>query len=300
MKLIYQRSSMTYKEILELAGKHLESLVGSQMDVVDITKPPTLEYAEHLAKTVSKLSPLVGNMIEFKVCEELNTLDWKGLGEWKRQDPGFPDTIFDGKIEPQPGIEIKTWFPLATEITARFKDSINHFDQDQTHVALVAWLPEYIIYGKPVLIDVWVGSAKSLASARDSHYHRPPDYLVFEPEDTSSRTSNLQQTNTNGYKFQGDSSLLKKAEKDILSWGANGKVYEPTVEYQTKLKGLLGKYPYRLDTNFAKMDRIQHESMEEFKSKVLESKLHGHRIKEWAKLISDSKTNTIDLIKDLI
>lgn len=291
---------MDYKEILKLAGEHLQSLVGENMDVVDITKPPTLEYAEHLAKTISKLSPLVGNMIEFKVCEELNTLDWKGLGEWERQDPGFPDTIFSGSVVPQPGIEIKTWFPLATEITARFKDSINHFEQDQIKVALVAWLPEYIIYGKPQIIDVWIGSAKSLAEARDKHYHRPPDYLVFEPEDTSRRTSNLQQTNTNGYKFQGNANLLKQAEGEVENWGESGKVYEPTVEYQTKLKSLLGKYPYRLDTNFAKIDRIQHDQLEEFKTKVLNTELHGHTIRQWAKLIGDSNTNTIDLIKDLI
>lgn len=291
---------MNYKEILEIAGNHLDSLTGEIMDVVDIAKPPTIEYAEHLAKTVSKLSPLVGNMIEFKVCEELNTLDWKGFGTWERQDPGFPDTIFSGKVNPQPGIEIKTWFPLATEITARFKDSINHFDQDQTNVALVAWLPEFIIYGKPKIIDVWIGSAKSLAEARDLHYHRPPDYLVFEPEDTSARTSNLQQTNTNGYKFQGASELLNEADKEVSEWGENGKVYEPTVEYQSKLKQLLGKYPYRLDTNFAKIDRIQHTGLEEFKVKVLQTKLHGHNIKEWAKLIGDTNTNTIDLIKDLI
>lgn len=291
---------MDYKEVLRLACEHLQSLVGENMDVVDITKPPTLEYAEHLAKTVSKLSPLVGNMIEFKVCEELNTLDWRGLGEWERQDPGFPDTIFLGSVLPQPGIEIKTWFPLATEITARFKDSIIYFEQDQTNVALVAWLPEYVIYGKPKIIDVWVGSAKSLAEARDIHYHRPPDYLVFEPEDTSARTSNLQQTNTNGYKFQGDANLLKQAEGEVDNWGETGKVYEPTVEYQTKLKSLLGRYPYRLDTNFAKIDRIQHDQLEEFKGKVLNTELHGHTIKQWSKLIGDSKTNTIDLIKDLI
>ena len=38
--------------------------------------------------------------------------------------PGFPDTIFIGpNVTPSPGFEIKAWFPLATEITARFKDS---------------------------------------------------------------------------------------------------------------------------------------------------------------------------------
>ena len=291
---------MTYKEILERASKHLLSLSGNTMDVLNITKPPTVDYAEHLAKTVSKLSPLVGNMIEYNVCEELNKLDWFNLGHWKRQDPGFPDTIFEGSITPTPGIEIKTWFPLATEITARFKDSVNHFEFDQTYVALVAWLPEFIIYGKPKIINVWIGSAKSLAMARDKHYHNPPDYLVFEPEDTTSRTSNLQQTNTNGYKFQGPTKLLNEAANYFQEWGEESMVYEPSIEYQTKMKTLLGKYPYRLDTNFAKIDRIQHEGLESFKTNVLNQTIHGHTLREWSKLINDTNTDTIDLIKDLI
>lgn len=291
---------MTHKEILEIASNHLFSLTGKIIDVLDITKPPTVDYAEHLSKTVSKLSPLVGNMIEYNVCEELNKLEWNGLGRWKRQDPGFPDTIFEGSITPIPGIEVKTWFPLATEITARFKDSINHFEYDQTNVALVAWLPEFIIYGKPKIIDVWIGSAKSLAIARDKHYHRPPDYLVFEPEDTTSRTSNLRQTNTNGYKFQGSVSLLKEATEYLQNLGETPTVYDPSVEYQSKIKMLLGKYPYRLDTNFAKIDRIAHSDLEIFKTSVLNQTLHGHTLKDWSKLISDSETDTIDLIKDLM
>ena len=51
--------------------------------------------------------------------------DWNGIGEWIRQDPGFPDALFKSSIiQPNPGIEIKAWFPFATEITARFKDSV--------------------------------------------------------------------------------------------------------------------------------------------------------------------------------
>ena len=291
---------MTFLEILNRASGHIESLSGNNIDVLDITKPPSVEYAEHLAKVVSKLSPLVGNMIEFSVCEELNKLDWKGLGYWKRQDPGFPDTIFTGSVKPTPGIEIKTWFPLATEITARFKDSINHFEHNQTNVALVAWLPEFIIYGEPKIISVWIGSAKSLAEARDKHYHNPPDYLVFEPEDTSSRTINLQQTNTNGYKFQGSKEQLDEATEYLENLEKDYLTYSPTIDYQDILKSLLGKYPYRLDTNFAKIDRIQHDGLENFKAQVLSKKLFGHSLKEWSKLIGDKNTNTIDLIKDLI
>lgn len=274
---------MNHRDILNKATIEIESLRGQTLDVLDIKKPHNIDYAKHLAKVVSKISPLLGNMIEFSIIEKLNQTNWSGLGTWLRQDPGFPDAIFEGSVKPKPGIEIKTWFPLATEITARFKDSILHFNEDQTNVAVVAWLPEYLIYGKPKIIDVWVGSGKSLALARDEHYHNPPDYLVFEPEDTSLRTANLQQTNTNGYKFQGTAELFKKAQKDVLKWGKSGAVFSPTIEYQKKIKSLLGNYPYRLDTNFAKIDRIKHLGLEEFKLRVLKTKIDGKTILEWSK-----------------
>lgn len=291
---------MAYRKILETASNHLASLEGKIMPVLEVAKPQSLDYAQHLAKVISKLSPLVGNMIEYNVCLELNKLDWENLGSWKRQDPGFPDTVFESDIIPTPGIEIKTWFPLATEITARFKDTVKFFEHNQTNVALVAWLPEFIIYGKPKIIDVWVGTAQSLAISRDNHYHNPPDYLVFEPEDTTARTSNLQQTNVNGFKFQGTPEKLKEAEKIVESWGYEKGVYNHSDEYQQKIKQLLGTFPYRLDTNFAKIDRIQHEDLENFKTRVLAKEIHGHTIKEWSKLIGDKKTNINELLDDIL
>lgn len=296
---------MNYKEVLKKATKEIENLRGQTLDVLDIKKPHSVIYAQHLAKVVSKISPLLGNMIEFSIVEKLNQVNWNGLGTWIRQDPGFPDAIFQGKLKPAPGIEIKTWFPLATEITARFKDSIIHFDKDQTNVAVVAWLPEFLIYGKPKIIDVWVGSAKSLALARDKHYHNPPDYLVFEPEDTSLRTANLQQTNTNGYKFQGSAEQFKKAQKDVKKWGKDGSTFSPTAEYQKQVRSLLGKYPYRLDTNFAKIDRIEHPSLEEFKTRVLNTSVDGKTILEWAKsewgkLLDSEDAEARKIAKDLM
>ena len=213
----------------------------------------------NLAKVISKLSPLLGNLIEFNTCEYLSDKpEFEGIGKWRRQDPGFPDAIFEGEIEPTPGFEIKTWFPLATEITARFKDSQNHFVDDRTYGAMIAWLPEHLIYGKPYILDVMITSGASVAKARDDHYHNPPDYLVIEPEDTSERTRNLQQTNTNGSKFQGSTKQFKEAQQIVASWGTGGNEYKPTPDYQTKLRELMGRYTYRLDTNYAKMDRIVH------------------------------------------
>ena len=124
---------MNTQEVISLAKDYLRGLAGHEFDVLEVAKPVSPEAAVNLAKIISKLSPLVGNLIEFNTCEYLNDQEgFAAFGRWQRQDPGFPDTIFAGAVTPTPGFEIKAWFPLATEITARFKDSQNHLLQDQT------------------------------------------------------------------------------------------------------------------------------------------------------------------------
>ena len=182
---------------------------------------------------------------------------------------------------------------LATEITARFKDSQNHFQVDQTYVALLAWLPESVIYGKPKILDVCVVSGHSVAKARDDHYHNPPDYLVLEPEDTTQRTANLQQTNTNGYKFQGTGEEFFEAEAIVNSWGDDGRIYKSTQEYQELLRELTTRFKYRLDTNFAKMDRIVHPEIENFKELVYGTKFCGMEIGQWNKLLASRRDEQI-------
>lgn len=282
---------MNTKEILELASRHLEHLPGRTFDTVNIGTPSSLDEAVTLAKLykiTSKVSSLVGNLIEYDAAEYLNSYnDYNSFGKWIRQDPGFPDIILNGNIYPTPGFEVKAWYPFSTEITGRFKDSQNHFLDNQTNVMLLAWLPEYIIYGKPILIDILIVSGSSVANARDTHYHKPPRYLVLEPEDTSGRTSNLQQTNTNGYIFQEDgSSKIQEATEYIRSFGDDFNTYNTAKEYQNDIRELMGNYKYRLDTNYAKIDRINHPEIEYFKSNVLNTVLHGRKIKDWFSLLS--------------
>lgn len=285
---------MNTQEVIRLATQYLDGLSGHIFDVLDISKPVSLDAAVNLTKVISKLSPLVGNLIEFNTVEFLNKQnEFSTFGKWQRQDPGFPDTVFIGRVQPTPGLEIKAWFPLATEITARFKDSQNHFQFDQTYVVLLAWLPEKVIYGKPRIFDVCVISGLSVAIARDNHYHNPPDYLVLEPEDTTQRTANLQQTNTNGYKFQGSKEEILEAQKIVDSWGVEGKLYKPTREYQRLLRQLLTRYTYRLDTNFAKMDRIVHPEIEEFKKLVYNAEIAGMTVGKWNKLLSSRREESI-------
>jgi hypothetical protein len=285
---------MNTQDAIRLVSQYLGNLSGHNFDVLDISKPISVDAAVNLTKVISKLSPLLGNLIEFNTIEFLNKQnDFSEFGKWQRQDPGFPDTIFVGKVHPTPGLEIKAWFPLATEITARFKQSQNHFLFDQTYITMLAWLPEKIIYGKPRILDVCLISGLSVAIARDAHYHNPPDYLVIEPEDTTQRTANLRQTNTNGYKFQGSNQELLEAQAIVDSWGNEAKIYKPTRDYQLILRELLIRYKYRLDTNFGKMDRIVHPDIEEFKQRIYNMKLSSMTIGQWNKLLSSRKENNI-------
>lgn len=263
---------MEYRQALEIATDALVGLKGHRIDLLTISRPSDLQGAVELSKIVSKLSPIIGNLIEYAIARHLNEIyTWPDGCQWIRQDPGFPDAILSGMPNIQPGVEVKTWFPLSTEITARFRDSQNHFQANHIKVVMVSWMLEEVLAGQPKIIDIWIGDALDVAKARDTHYHNPPHYIVMEPEDTTSRTRNLQQTNCNGYVFQGTKEQLASAIELVNSWGSNGKEYRPDRDYQIKLRQLLGKFPYRLDTNFAKMDRIGLSSLETFKRNVLSS-----------------------------
>lgn len=277
----------TTQDILNLGRRELEQLAGHQFDLVTIGKPDSLALALDLMKIVSKLSPLVGNLIEHKVCSYLNGRPgFPCDGKWIRQDPDFPDAIFKGSVDPIPGFEIKAWFPLATEITARFKESQKYFLEENTDLLLLAWLPEHVFYGAPKIIDAISIPASKIAKDRDDHYFNPPDYLVLEPENTDQRRRNLQQSCVNGHRFQGSDDDLKRAKKDIAALGSKMSYYSLEVDFQEELQRLVGKYRYRLDTNFAKIDRIDNEEIESFKEKVLSTDIHGRRISEWARLIA--------------
>lgn len=284
---------MDCRPILDRAEALVKGMRGQTLDIITIQKPEDISLAIVLSKITSKLSPVYANSIEHSVAKQLNSVEWGCDGRWVRQDPGFPDVVLQSDdFDDQPGIEIKTWYPFATEITARFRESQTMFSGSNTDVVMVVWIPEHIVWGKAVIIGVWCGTAASIAKARDDHYHRPPEYLVFEPEDTSDRTSNLQQTNTNGYRIQCKGSKLKEAKKKMVSLGIDPN-YDPSPEYQSKLKILRGSFEYRLDTNYAKMDRIEHEDLESFKSRMMDYEYLGKTIKEWSKILSSEDKDRI-------
>lgn len=283
-------TELNTQTLLNISTEYLYNMKGRVFNFIDIKKPPTPDIALNLVKFNSKLSPLIANFIEVETCNFLNSQDcFKSIGQWKRQDPDFPDIIFQSSLQPNPGFEIKAWFPLATEMTARFKDSQNEFINNQTNVTIIAWLPEFLIYGQPKIIGVFVTSAQSIAQARDNHYFNPPDYLVVEPLDTSMRTRNLQQSNTSGYKWQATCEELKKEAELLVNNFGN---FNSSIEQRQRLvNSLMQKYLYRLDTNYAKLDRINHKGINDFINLIYNFNMYNRKIREWYRLFqSDEQT----------
>jgi len=277
----------TTPEHLKTVAEELKKLEGTTYDIVRLRKPKDIEEAMALAKFISKLSPFAANILETEIIRTLNEPGKLDVGtKWKRQDPEFPDAILLGAPEPKPGLEIKMWFPLATEITASFRESQANLLGNNTSVAVIAWLPEFVLYGVPKIVGIFVTDALSLAKARDDKYHKPPHYLVSEPEDTKKRTRNLQQRNCNGHAFQGNAEGLKKAEEIVAGWGKDFKTYSADAVFQQRINSLLSGFKYRLDTNFAKIDRIEHPGLEAFKTETMAKQYDGKTVQEWADLIA--------------
>ena len=201
---MHNNNDFSTQDILNDAVNNINDMINNKFDVISIGEPKNFDYASFMAKIESKISSIVGNMIEYAMAQHLNdTSSFSEIGSWERQDPDFPDNVFiSDKLKEKPGIEVKAWYPLATEITARFKPSQSILKNHNPLLALVEWLPEYVLHGKPQIIGVKIIPAMELAKSRDNHYFNPPSYLVVEPENTSNRTKNLQQRNVNGFKSQ--------------------------------------------------------------------------------------------------
>jgi hypothetical protein len=60
---------------LQAASEKLSELDGHVLDVLSIRKPLDEEEALGWAKIVSKLSPILGNLLEFEIVRLLNQLE---------------------------------------------------------------------------------------------------------------------------------------------------------------------------------------------------------------------------------
>lgn len=269
------------------AEKVLASLAGSEVPAVTINSLDVTD-APFLGRINSKLSPIIGNLLERQISELLTVDADEGM-HWIRQDPDFPDALLvDGESRSTlSGYEVKAWYVLSTELTGRFRESVNLLERKNIRIAVVAWHLSHLVYGTPQIIDVLTVDALSVAKRRDTHYHRPPDYVCVEPQDTSARTRNLRQTNVAGYKWQGTEPAARKEAEAFV--GAHPSVREPphSVSGNALAANLVSRYPYRLDTNFAKIDRIAHPEIEDFKSRMLAHEVRGRKLRSWIRLLRD-------------
>jgi hypothetical protein len=69
--------------------------------------------------------------------------------------------------------------------------------------------------------------------------------------------------------------------------------YRPTPEYQSQLRVLTSRFPYRLDTNYAKIDRIEHAGIEAFKREMGQKQFFGAPVNEWARVLTSSDDSAI-------
>jgi hypothetical protein len=107
-----------------------------------------------LAIIVSKLSPIVGNLLERHIASilsrDLIAADGESQYRWVRQDPDFPDALLlapDGSST-RAGYEVKAWYPLSTEVTGRFRESLNLLAGRDVRLAIISWIMDRIVYVK--------------------------------------------------------------------------------------------------------------------------------------------------------
>ena len=266
----------------------VQNLPGRTLESFQLGRPRTPDECKVFATILSKVSPFVANLFELASRDLLNgEQGWPAGSRWERQDPDFPDLVLRGEAgEIEAGVELKAWFPLATEITGRFRESQAILRNTDCELLVVAWLPEHVLWGRPEVIAAWAGPALSVARDRDRHYFRPPGYLVLEPEDTSRRTRNLQQRNVEGRIFQGESRELEKAKLSVRGW-PGGTAYDTDSATQGRIRELVSRFTYRAETNFAKIDRINHAPLEVFKRQVLQQVVCGKAVESWSALFAE-------------
>ena len=238
------------------------------------------EEAPFLGRVVSKFSPLIGNLMELRIADYLNENCSQDF-YWERQDPGFPDVVLKSKDDDEvlAGFEVKAWYVLSTEITGRFRESQNLLRDKNINLVIIPWCMSHMVFGTPTVLGALVVPGLEVARSRDTHYHQPPRYLIIEPNDTTDRTANLQQSNVNGFRLQeekSDSRLLRQAKQATYS------VENPEGrQAQEEADELMRTLQYRLDTNFAKLNRIKNKDIDKFRKNIKKQEFSGLKFSEW-------------------
>ncbi|MGO9079210.1 MAG: hypothetical protein ACLQDY_09240 [Streptosporangiaceae bacterium] len=273
-------------ELLDAEFRRAEAALGGlatrPVDLLTVKSLGADIDAVLIAKNISKLSPFVSTQVENAVIQTLTEVPGEGGLDWARQDPGFPDAgLLYHDVQTGHGVEAKAWYVCGTEITARFRASQVVLIGKHVYVVLVAWIMSDIVFGTPVILGYELFDAAGVARVRDEHYHRPVDYLVIEPEDTAHRTTNLQQANVMGFRLQTtNSSDIEPMRVLVERWE------QPYTDWSRSICRVLRQnLRYREETNFAKLDRIDHPGIEGFKSRILNMDYRGRTVANWTQVL---------------
>jgi hypothetical protein len=270
---------------MDRAQDTLQNLVGESVEALTVNSL-TSDDAPFLAQIVSKLSPMIGNLLERRIIQVLAE-EAENNYSWIRQDPGFPDAALldaSGSITDS-GFEVKAWYAFSTELTGRFRESRNLLAGKDVRLVVVAWAMSHVVYGTPQILGVVSIPADDVANSRDRHYFTPPRYVTVEPNDTTNRTRNLQQSNVNGYRLQDPSERKLQSAEDWVKEVGLHEMQPHSIEAQKLVAKLVSDFNYRLDTNFAKIDRIENAEIEQFKRHVLNQEFRDRKISDWTKLL---------------
>lgn len=282
-------------EVLDKARETIGALVGTKLDAVAVRSIDPSE-APLFGANVSKLSPLTSTILEHYTVRDLAAATDGGRFQIERQDPGFPDAgVFLDDLPTGHGLELKAFNVLSTEITGRFRASQLALEDKAIYVVIIAWVMDKVIHGQPLILDFEFVDALDVAKVRDAKYHNPPAYLVSPPDDNEGRIASMLLRNVEGYVLQpsntaADLAKVKVIQDALTNVADLGKPHDQnTAELTRHLRANLN---YRLDTNFAKVDRIDHPAIEAFKERNLQREHMGRTFKEWQQVLKHLKSGS--------
>ena len=252
---------------------------------------PKMRKAAIPTGILAKFTPVLSNLLEVYLVERLNEYNdanevWKGH-KWVNQDPYFPDCILVNKDNHDPtkvshgvmGIEVKMWYPMATELTARMNESQAVPGLENSLLLIATWMPKKLLWGDISTIDVGIFDLLEVIRARDEKWFRPPTALITEPYDTTTRTANLQQTNVIFWELQDGA---EACHKEVKTWSS--KKYSTDDVMQGKIRQLIKLGSYRQENNNRnKIQRIGHKKINKFRKEVGDSEVCGKTLSEWRK-----------------
>jgi hypothetical protein len=191
-------------------------------------------------RDIAKAAALVSGVVEDRIPELLNRVraqTWDEDGEFhayefRRMTIGFPDIQLVERSNPGHFIfelEAKSWYILATDaLTARYETSADAV-RPGTLIAIVAWILDGIVSGRPKLLRIYVDDAQRLANGRDDAWTRIDplgSHRVTQPENPAATPRSLLKTQAIAEMLDANGSWRPESE----NFGKLERLYDPDIQ----------------------------------------------------------------------